>query len=275
MSIVIVSWNTRDALARALSSIRAQAGVSVEVLVVDNASADGSAELVRSRFSEVRLFAQDRNRGFAAANNVGLNEARGEVLLCLNPDASLRPGALSALVSWFRGRPERDGVVGCALEDGAGRPERTYGRFPAAREFVSRPFRRESAAEGGGARRVDWVTGAFLAMRRAVVAAGVRFDEGYPLYVEDVDLCRQAKRAGFDVWYEPRDWARHDRGGAPAGAARRRLRRLGEARFLRKWGGVGAWPLAAAYWLVAGGWRRDAYRLPVAPEVARARKWAD
>lgn len=63
MSIVIVSWNTRDALARALSSIRAQAGVSVEVLVVDNASADGSAELVRSRFSEVRLFAQDRNRG--------------------------------------------------------------------------------------------------------------------------------------------------------------------------------------------------------------------
>lgn len=184
---------------------------------------------------------------------MGLNEARGEVLLCLNPDASLRPGALSALVSWFRGRPERDGVVGCALEDGAGRPERTYGRFPAAREFVSRPFRRESAAEGGGARRVDWVTGAFLAMRRAVVAAGVRFDEGYPLYVEDVDLCRQAKRAGFDVWYEPRDWARHDRGGAPAGAARRRLRRLGEARFLRKWGGVGAWPLAAAYWLVAGG----------------------
>ncbi len=276
LSIIIVHWNTRPDLLRCLSSLSREKGaVRLETIVVDNASIDGAVDAVRASHPDVRCVGLDCNVGFAAGNNAGIEVASGRYVLFLNPDTVVQPGGVEGAVNWMDDHPEA-GAAGCLLRDGDGVVERSFGRFPSlsvnAGHAWSRLFGRkvgprpESFTEPIA---VDWVTGAFLIVRRETLEKGVRFDPGYPLYFEDVDFCRQLRDAGLRVYFVPEPWVLHLRGRAPLGRARRAWRRFGESRYHRKYGGFSGRLLAALYWVLGGGFQASRV-LPDRPEGAEA-----
>jgi GT2 family glycosyltransferase len=216
-SIVIVSFNTREMLRECIESVRREAGgLRVEILVVDNASRDGSPEMLEKDFPEVRLFRSGTNLGFGAANNVALKEARGEYFVLLNSDAFLQPGSLQLA------KKHMDETPACGLgggllvgRDGAWQPSaRSFhsvpgdmivmtglaGRYPKSKFFGS--FDR-TWADVNEAASVDWVPGAFCIIRPAALDKVGLFDPAFFLYYEEVDLCLRIKQAGYSVWYWP------------------------------------------------------------------------
>jgi len=219
-SIVIVSFNTRELLRECLESLLAECarlpeGTTAEVIVVDNASADGSAEMVTGEFSNaptpVRLIQSNVNLGFGAANNLAMGEAQGKYLVLLNSDAFFHPGALSLAIAHMDANPHA-GIGGGRLVGRDGEPQ------PSARVFhsvfrdalvlsglASRGFGAEGLAwaETDQQAEVDWVTGAFMILRRESLAKTGLFDPAFFLYCEEVDLCRRVKSAGFRVLYWP------------------------------------------------------------------------
>jgi hypothetical protein len=235
LDIIIVNYNTRDLLADCLASLFAAPPVRLrEVVVVDNASTDGTVAAVQTRWPAVRVIALDRNVGFGAANNVALKASRADLVLLLNSDTTVPPGAIDTLVE----RLEATGaaVAGPCLLDVLGRPELSFGpmltpfgelrqvvrgRLAASRRaFARRRTMRLLSVE----RMVDWVTGACLLARRDRLEAAGFFDERYFLYEEDVDLCAAIRRQGGRVLFTPAAHVTHLRGGSVrrAGAARSR-----------------------------------------------------
>ena len=215
VSAVVVSWNARDELRACLASLEAEsASLPLEVLVVDNASDDGSPALVRDAFPSVRLIEPGRNLGFAAGCNRGLAEARAPFALLLNPDAELRPGALGELLRALEARPDA-AVVGPRTLNADGTPQLSWGpelsplsEWRQRRRVRGLRARRPSVlaaveAESRLPAEPDWVSGACLLARAEALDAVGRFDEGYFLYEEDVDLCRRLRAAGWKVLYRP------------------------------------------------------------------------
>lgn len=217
LTVVVVSWNTRDLLRRALGSVaRACAGVAHEVIVVDNASGDGSAAMVAAEFPRARLAAQAENLGFGRANNVGLRLGRGRHFLLLNSDAWLPDDSLPGLLPLLDGDPGV-GVVGPRLVYDDARLQPSAYRFPSlGRLLLSElwlhrllPRARAAAALRGlywdhaAPAEVDWVSGAcWLLGRRAYEATG-GFDESIFLYGEEMELSWRIRQAGFKVLYRP------------------------------------------------------------------------
>lgn len=214
---MIVSFNTRDVLRRCLNTLAAETQkLSVEVLVVDNASRDGSAEMVASDFPHVRLLQAGQNLGFAAANNLAFPVARGKYLVLLNSDAFLLPGALEKAILHME-HHSRTGLAGGRLigEDGGWQPSAR--QFPSLlNDFMSfsglaHHFR--NSRFWGRADRTwadpleetatDWVPGAFSIIRASVLEQLGGFDDSFFLYYEEVDLCRRIKAAGYAVRYLP------------------------------------------------------------------------
>jgi N-acetylglucosaminyl-diphospho-decaprenol L-rhamnosyltransferase len=212
LSIVTVSYNVRDYVAACLASLDAGAdGLRTEVFVVDNASADGSADLVETRFPRVRVLRNGENVGFARAMNRGLALARGRWLLLLDPDTVVPPGALAALVAAAERWPEV-GVAAAALDDPATRePQASFRPFLTwrdafARHTVAKPFLRR-----GNTPRwqpvhdrptdVGFLIGACLLVRREVLETVGALDEGYFLFCEDMEYCRRVVRAGWKLLY--------------------------------------------------------------------------
>ncbi len=219
--VVVVSYNVAPLLARCLESIR-QAGESLagqcerlDVVVVDNASTDGSAELVRARFPEVRLIVNARNLGFGAACNQGA-AADADYVLFLNPDAALTPGALPALLARVRSTP-RAGMAGPRVTYSDGRPQPTRRRFPTLGALLLEstplewrrpgwgPLRRYHMADRPAydAAPVDWLSGACLLARKAAFDEAGGFSPSFFMYFEEVDLSRRMAAYGWQTWYEP------------------------------------------------------------------------
>ncbi len=212
VSVVIVSWRVREHLARCLAALPAAAGgLSYEVIVVDNASGDGSVEMVRARFPDVRLVANDVNLLYTAAANQGLALARGRYALLLNPDAILHPGGMARLVRCAEAHPEA-GLLGPRIFDAAGRDDwRTGRRYPTpwsefvdwsgvGRWFSFVPFlvkNRQLAYDRGRTSAVPLLSGACLLFSPQLPASLRQLDPNYPMYGEDIDLCRRVDRAGF------------------------------------------------------------------------------
>ena len=217
LSVVIVSFNTREVLRRCLNTLAGETKqLSVEVLVVDNASRDGSVEMVANDFPQVRLFQPGNNLGFAAANNLAFQAAQGKYLVLLNSDAFLLPGALERATEHMERHPST-GLAGGRLigEDGSWQPSAR--QFPSPlNDFMSfsglaHRFRKSrfwgradrTWADPLEAADVDWVPGAFSIVRASVLDQVGGFDNSFFLYYEEVDLCRRIKAAGYAVRYLP------------------------------------------------------------------------
>jgi GT2 family glycosyltransferase len=216
LSIIIVNWNTRELLAQCLESVRSDAdtlkGWNVETLVVDNASADGSAEMVREQFPWANLIENRANVGFARANNQAIARAAGQYLLLLNSDAEIQDGALGSLLEFVASHPGA-GAVGARLLNPDGslqlscHPMLTPGREMWRLLFLDRVYPRASYPmhrwDTSTPRRVEVIKGAcFLARRAALDQVGL-LDESYFMYTEEVDLCYRLAQAGWEVWWAP------------------------------------------------------------------------
>jgi GT2 family glycosyltransferase len=193
VSIIVVSYNTKALLEQSLTSIEAQRGPVDEVIVVDNASPDGSADMVRNRFTGVRLLASGSNLGFARANNQALAMARGDLVWLLNPDTRLEPGALAVAATFMQAHPDL-GMAGTALinPDGSAQPSVEY-RYPGQR--CARSLLGDLPGE------IAWVLGASIVAWRRVLETVGGFDEHFFLYGEDLDLGLAVRKAGWPIGF--------------------------------------------------------------------------
>ena len=248
LEAVIISYRCDELLRDCLGSLRdhpPSAGVNVRV--VDNASGDGTAEMVRREFPEVGLIVAPRNIGFGAASNLVIRGGATPYVLCLNPDTRVTPGALDRLLALMEERPEV-GISGCRLELPSGRFDYAAKRsFPtplsALGHFSGLGLRRESGAlaayrapevESGP---VDAINGAFMLVRRSALDQVGLFDEGYWMYMEDLDLCYRFAQAGWVTWYEPSAKVIHVKAGSSGPVRSPRLNyafHYGMLRFYRK-----------------------------------------
>jgi GT2 family glycosyltransferase/glycosyltransferase involved in cell wall biosynthesis len=280
VSAVVVSHNTRDLLERCLLGLSVQAWPGLQTIVVDNASTDGSRELVRSRFPEVELIELDENTGFARANNAGFERCRGEHVLLVNSDAFLAPGALAELVATADRHPEA-AVVGPRLRNVDGTLQRSAWPFPNAGRLLleavggHRPLRRIGLLEDLGTwghdeeRAVDFLVGACLLVRTDALREVGGFDPGFFLYAEEADLQRRLAARGWSVVLAPRASVTHV-GGASSRASLTRLRShyAGQRRYLRRHGTTVSLPAARLALLVGsllrGRW--DGVRVALEPQ---------
>ena len=227
LSIVLVNWNTRDLLTQCLESLIGdheimirghgwqsadQADSGTDVLVVDNASSDGSAAMVQDRFPWVQLIENKDNVGFATASNQGIRYTQGRYVLLLNSDTQVRPGALDALVGFMEVTPQA-GATGPRLLNADGslqpscHPLPTPGREFWRLFFLDRIWRRATYPmhrwDATAPRQVDVIQGACLLLRRDALTQVGLLDEQYFMYSEEVDLCFRLAQAGWERWWVP------------------------------------------------------------------------
>jgi GT2 family glycosyltransferase len=264
VSVIIVSYNTRELLRECIESILCEQGdgLAVEVIVVDNASADGSAAMVAERFPQARLIANPDNRGFGAACNQGLEVARGRYALILNADIRAQPGALQRLVEFMDAHPDA-AICGGQLRYPDGRIQPSCARdltlwwVFCEQSMLAKLFPRTRLF--GGYWRTHWdfsatieteqVMGACMMLRRPFP----RFDEDYFLYCEDTDLCYRVRQAGGKIYYVHDAVFVHHLGasGEPQRAQMVIYYNCGKERYFRKF--HSAWQARVCRWLNKSG----------------------
>lgn len=262
LSVLIVSYQTRALTLEAIASALAQTGPTIEVIVVDNASTDGSAQAIADRFAEVTVLAQTRNLGFARACNLAARRARGEYLLLLNPDTCACPGAFAALTDAARRRPQA-GIWGGRILDPRGHPDpRSCAGRPSLWSVLSqaaglatlwpqsRLFNPEALPGWArdSLREVAVVVGCFLLIRRDFWHALGGFDPAYFMYGEDVDLCLRAARAGARPLITPDAVIVHAAGASQPQTAREVQVLAGRIRTLRRH--LPRWQQGLAVWAI-------------------------
>jgi GT2 family glycosyltransferase len=217
VSIIIVSWNTRDVLHDCLDSVFQQTeGLLFEVIVVDNASTDGSAEMVRIEFPRARLIENSCNKGFAAANNQAIAVAKGRYILLLNSDTIVLDHAIDKVVAFADSRPAAE-IVGCRVLNPDGTLQPTCAMFPSIWNLLlsttylyklfphNRFLGREEMKWWGGrdVRKVDVVWGCFMLVRREMIEKVGVLDEQFFMYGEETDWCYRSRNAGYKVVFTP------------------------------------------------------------------------
>lgn len=225
LSIIIVNWNTRIFLGQCLRSIMDTIGdISHEIIVVDNCSPDGSAEMVAQEFPQVRLIANDENLGFARGNNQGIKESKGQYILLLNPDIVVHPQAIEKLLQFLEQRPEA-GAVGARLLNPDGSTQRVgfFRRFPSVVQVIlfDTALRRLAIRIKGlreryweyvdetRAHQVDQIPGACLMTRREVIERIGLLDEDFTFWYEDVDWCYRMRNRGWELYFLPQATMTH------------------------------------------------------------------
>jgi N-acetylglucosaminyl-diphospho-decaprenol L-rhamnosyltransferase len=248
LDVSIVSYRCEALLRDCLQSLLDNPpSRDMSVHVVDNASGDGTAEMVAREFGEVKLTVCEQNTGFSVANNIAIRAGSAPYVLILNPDTRITPGALDKLLELMDSRPEV-GMSGPQLELNDGSFDHAAKRsFPtpvsALAHFTGIGRRRDSGAlaayrapevESGP---VDAVNGAFMLTRRAALDEVGLFDEGFWMYMEDLDLCYRLAQAGWVTWYEPGVTVMHVKAGTSGELRSFKLNRAfhyGMYRFYRK-----------------------------------------
>ncbi len=296
LSVVIPTHDTRELTLKCLDSLFADpwsAGApreTMEVVLVDDASRDGTAEAVRRRHPGVVVLRHETAERFTRAANAGLARARGELLLLLNSDTEVAPGGLARLADAFA-RDSRLGIAGALLHYPDGSPQWSGGRAPSLLWFfalatglpalLSRlPFyRRARPLALNRPTAVDWVTGAAMAIRRQAWEMAGPLDEGFQFYAQDLDVCLRARRAGWGIEILPAFPVLHHHGATigrdPRARDRQHLELLWSdlLRWARKHHGE-AWGNRAAAVLRLGARLRLAARLLARPFLAPARAQA-
>lgn len=277
LSILIVTYNSQALVCPLLDHLQREiAEMAAEVVVVDNASRDGTAAAIREQHPWVRVIASPRNLGFAAGNNLAAQHARGRTLLLLNPDAMPAPGALRRALALLEQNPQV-GLAGGQLRapDGSRQPSARMfptlrdefftlaglaARFPSSRLFARLDRRWANPDESA---QVDWIPGAFVFLPARVWAKLGGFDERFFMYYEEVDLCRRLREAGWTVMYWPELQALHIGGASARTVQHARVSRAGSQ--LESWRMRSAllyyrkqhgWLAAAAVHLLERGWHR-------------------
>ena len=269
LSICIVNWNTRDYLRECLTSIAQYPPQrAYETVVVDNASTDGSAEMVGAQFPQVRVIANDRNEQYARANNQAIEAGSGQMILLLNPDVRVLEGTIVRLLEFMDANPAA-GACAPKLLHPDGRVQRSVRSFPTPGALLadllglariiprSRILGRYRLTywDYDSVREVDQpMASALMIRRRALLQVGL-FDEQFPLFFNDVDLCYRLRKAAWRIYFVPDACAIHHVGASTAQARRQALRlsREGLARFYRKhYRGALSWP---GYWAATVGMR--------------------
>jgi N-acetylglucosaminyl-diphospho-decaprenol L-rhamnosyltransferase len=210
VSAIVVNYNRRDLLQDCLSSLLTpRNGYLTEVILVDNASSDGSADFVRTRFPQVKLFANEENVGYAKACNTGIRSSSGDYVLVLNGDIIVQEGAIEHLVEFMSSRANVGAVCGRLLNpDGSIQREYLGAKFPGLRQVFhffkhGRAFMSYDHIDFDAVCKIDQPPGACLMVKRSVIDEVGLMDEGFFLWYEDVDWCLRIKEAGFDNYYFP------------------------------------------------------------------------
>lgn len=272
LSIVIVNWNTRDLLRDCLRSIESRLGeLKAEVLVVDNASEDGSPLMVRTDFPWVQLIENNENLGFAAGNNVALRRAVGRYVMLLNTDTLVHGAVLETAVDWMDAHPSA-GVMGPRVLNSDGTVQPSCSAFPSLRKLAMQTlgltrFRhldsyRMTGWNRSSERHVDVISGAAMFVRHSAMKKIGYLDEAFFFYGEETDWCRRFRTAGWDVVFAPIPEVTHFGNGSAGKLNHRRdvLMTEGTTRLHLKHGG-----------LIAGS---ICYAMLAAHNVSRAVFWA-
>ncbi len=219
MSVLYTNWNVRDLLRQSILSVREQtAGATYEIIVVDDGSTDGSAEMLRQEFSDVTLLVNEKNAGFSKANNLGVTVARGRYIFLLNTDTVLTQNVIKACADFLDQRGDA-GVCGCWLKSPDGTSQVSFGDFPSFQQALADAlFLNDLFPHAGFPKRgafpepwmtapveVDYVTGAAIMIRKEIIDQIGLFDELYRAYSEETDFCyRVIHVAGRKVYFLPR-----------------------------------------------------------------------
>jgi len=211
LSIVIVSYNTKDLTDNCLSSIYHNADIAgIEIIVIDNASSDGSADFIMSKYPQVRLGTNDQNVGFAKACNQGIRCSSGKYLFFLNPDTYVTENVFKTVITFFEHNPEV-GMAGCHLYYPNGRPQRSFFKFTSISNLMGRSLLLNAILpqnkitniffpgypENEIPKYVDRVYGAAMIARKEALEKAGLFDESYFMYSEEEDLCFRIRKAGW------------------------------------------------------------------------------
>jgi len=226
ISVVIVGWNAKHYLELCLESLaKVPPRRSMEVLVVDNASTDGSVEMIEAKFPWVKLIKSSENLGFSKGNNVAIRQAQGRYIALVNPDVIVFPGCLDGLADFLDQNP-KVGNVGPRVFNPDMTMQSTCRRFPTLWNNFCSTTRLESLFKGNRffagehmfyfphdrTLAVDVIVGCFSMIRREAFETVGLLDEGLFMYGDDVDWCRRARDAGWEVMFYPGGQAIHDRG---------------------------------------------------------------
>ncbi|MBS1715310.1 MAG: glycosyltransferase family 2 protein [Armatimonadetes bacterium] len=251
LSITICSWNTVEDLRACLQSLKAEAAQvpGFEVIVVDNASEDGSPDMVESEFPEFRLLRQTVNLGFTGGHNLAIAERAGRHVALLNSDTVVHPGAVRTVLEFMEGRPDA-GVVGPKLLNPDGSLQYSCRKFPdplaaafrntfLGRWFPDNRYVRDYLMKDVAhdqTREVDWVSGAAMFIRDDLVDAIGGLDDRYFMYCEDTDFCKRTWEAGYKVVYLPTAVVTHAIGRSTDRVANKMIVRFHKSmfRFYRK-----------------------------------------
>lgn len=233
ISIIIVNWNTKDLLRGCLESVYQNPPQGeFEVFIIDNASTDGSPEMVEKEFPQVKLIKNKENVGFAKANNQAIKLAQGKYILLLNSDTEILPNAFDEMLSLMDKNP-KIGVLGCQLLNRDGSIQDSCGYFPSITatlftkvqraSMVGRLFKRlpSSQQKVEKEKEVDWVTGACLMVRKEAIEKVELLDEKMFMYFEDNDWCWRFKKAGWKVYVTPKAKVIHHSGASLRKASKR------------------------------------------------------
>lgn len=216
LSIIIPSFNTKKLLQNCLQSIFEQTkGIDFEVIVIDNASTDSSITMVKQKFPQVRLITNSKNLGYAQANNQGVKIAKGKYILFLNSDTIILDQAIEKSLEFIKQKKDID-ILGCQLLNQDQTIQPSAGFFPhLARVFnwmvfvdelpliksLTKPYQQSNPGFYQKTQLIDWVTGAFLLVKKQVVKHLKGFDAKFFMYSEEVDFCYQAFKAGLKTWF--------------------------------------------------------------------------
>jgi GT2 family glycosyltransferase len=219
LSIVLVNHNAKDMTMDCIRSINEKTQkISCEIILVDNNSSDGSQAAIREQYPDVRLIENLDNKGFAAANNQGMQAAKGKYLILLNNDTVLKNPALDKMVDFLDKNP-RVGVVTCKLFDADGKTiQRNCRSFPTpwgtmfgraslfTKIFPNNPISKRNLLanwDSNSVKEVDWVSGAALMVRNEVIKQVGLLDEKFYMYWEDTDWCKRIRNAGWEIFFIP------------------------------------------------------------------------
>ncbi len=264
VSVVIVSWNAKAYLNQCLKTLTPRAcRHAMEVIVVDNASSDGSPEMVEQNFPQVRLIRKDSNLGFAKANNIGVAASTGKYAALINSDVEVLPDCLTRLVDFCDSQPDV-GMAGPRVIGGDGKLQRSCRGFPSVWNMWCRAlaldtiFPKIKAFSGyslsywaqENQRDVDILSGCFWLIRKTALDQVGGLDEGFFMYGEDMDWCKRFRAAGWRLVFLPSAEAIHYGGGSSANSPVRFFIEKQRAD-LRYWKKHHNWVACRCYWVIA------------------------